>query len=211
MYVKRVRVRASLSVYNKTTFNVLQRQERPSEFDADQEITRATWDAANQDLYSVLFFTTAGSAFSVVRRFQGKTLAEGAGHGKQAWAALREKFDACSWAAIRVEHIRMTSTRMCPGQDPNGYLSYMDSCRDRLNACNPPEGPTDWQYDGIILQALPRSATVFVKPIREERLRPCRHPSYDGSYLSGQLVPFRIIKIYRETRRRNAGGGPGLH
>ena len=31
----------------------------------------------------------------------------------------------------------------------------MDSCRDRLNACDPPEGPTDRQYEDIILQALP--------------------------------------------------------
>ena len=31
----------------------------------------------------------------------------------------------------------------------------MDSCRDRLNACDPPEGPTYQQYDGIVLQALP--------------------------------------------------------
>ena len=74
---------ASLSVHNKTIFNVLQGQERPSEFDADQETTRASWDTANQDLYSVLFFTTAGSAFSVVRRFQGKTPAEEAGHVQQ--------------------------------------------------------------------------------------------------------------------------------
>ena len=31
----------------------------------------------------------------------------------------------------------------------------MDSCRDRVNACNPPEGPTDQQYENIILQVLP--------------------------------------------------------
>ena len=70
---------ASLSVYNKTIFNVLQGQERPSEFDADQETTRATWDAANQDIYNVLFFTTAGSAFSVVRRFRAKRRPRGQG------------------------------------------------------------------------------------------------------------------------------------
>ena len=74
---------ASLSVYNKTRFNVLQGQERPLEFDADQETTRATWDTANQNLYSVLFFTTADSAFSVVWRFHSITTAEGAGHGQQ--------------------------------------------------------------------------------------------------------------------------------
>ena len=73
-----------------TVFNALQGQERPSEFDADQETTRATWDAVNQDLYSVLFFPIAGSAFSEVREFQGKTPTEGVGYGQQAWAALRE-------------------------------------------------------------------------------------------------------------------------
>ena len=36
------KLRSSLSVYNKTIFNVLQGQERPSEFDADQETTRVT-------------------------------------------------------------------------------------------------------------------------------------------------------------------------
>ena len=77
------KLRASLSVYNKTISNVLQGQEWPSELDADQETTCATCDAVNQGLY-IVFFTTAGSAFSMVRRFQGKTPAEGAGHGQQA-------------------------------------------------------------------------------------------------------------------------------
>ena len=140
--------------YTTTLFNVLQGQKRPLEFDADQETTRATWDATNQDLYRVLFFTTAGLAFSVIRRFQGKKTAEGAGHGHQAWAALREKFDECLRAAIRAEHIRMKNTRVRPGQDPDDYVYHMDNCRDRLNACDPPEGPTDRQHEDIILQAL---------------------------------------------------------
>ena len=70
------KLRASLSMHNKTIFNALQEQQRPPEFDVNQKTTRATWDAANQDLYSVLFLPTAGSAFSVVRRFQGKTPTE---------------------------------------------------------------------------------------------------------------------------------------
>ena len=48
----------------------------------------------------------------------------------------------------------MTSTRTRPGQDPDDYLYHTDSCRDRLNACNPPEDPMDRQYEDIILQAL---------------------------------------------------------
>ena len=40
-------------------------------------------------------------------------------------------------------------------QDPDECLHIMNSCRDRLNACDPPEGPTERQYEDIILQALP--------------------------------------------------------
>ena len=139
-------------MYNKTIFNVLQRQERPSEFDADQETIRATWDTANQDPYGVLFFITASSAFSVVRRFQSKgsrTRTTGVGSPSRE---IRRVFAGSNL----VEHIRMTSTRMRPGQDPDDdYLYHMDSCQGRLNACDPPEGPTNRQYEDIIIQALP--------------------------------------------------------
>ena len=37
----------------------------------------------------------------------------------------------------------MNNTRMRSDQDPDEYRYIMDSCRDRLNACDPPEGPTD--------------------------------------------------------------------
>ena len=69
-------------------------------------------------------------------------------------AALREKFNGCSQAAVRAEYIRVTSTRMHPIQDPDDISYHLDSCRDRFNACNPPEGPTDRQYEDIVLQAL---------------------------------------------------------
>ena len=48
----------------------------------------------------------------------------------------------------------MTSTRMRLRQDSDDYLYHMNSCRDRLNACDPPEGPTDRQNENIILQVL---------------------------------------------------------
>ena len=146
------KLRSSLSVYNKTTYNVLHGKGRPSKVDADQEATCATWDAANYDLCSVLFFTTAGSVFSDVRRIQGKTPAGGAGHGR---AVLREKFDGCLRAAIRSQHIRMTSMRMRPCQGFDDCLDHIDSFRDRLNACDPLEGPTGRQYKASMIKALP--------------------------------------------------------
>ena len=103
----------------------------------------------------MLFFTTKGAACSVVRRFAGKTLDEGSGHGQRAWAALRERFDGSSREALRAEHAKMNSARMRPSQDPDEFLYELDTRRERLNACDPPEGPTDRQFEDIILQALP--------------------------------------------------------
>ena len=48
----------------------------------------------------------------------------------------------------------MNSARMSPGQDPDEFLYELDTRRQRLNACDPPEGPTDRQFEDIILQAL---------------------------------------------------------
>lgn len=49
----------------------------------------------------------------------------------------------------------MNHTQTTPGQDPNEFLYMMDCCRDCLNACSPLEGPIDWQWEDIQLQALP--------------------------------------------------------
>ena len=148
------KLRTALSLYNRKIYNVLQGEQRPSNEDPDGATARVTWDIANQNLFGVLFFATTGSAFSVVRRFEGKRLQDGPGHGQQAWAALCEKFDGCSREALRAEHYKMNHTKMTPGQDPDEFLYIMDSRRDRLNTSTPPEGPTDRQYEDILLQAL---------------------------------------------------------
>ena len=120
------KLRASLSIYNRGIFNILQGQERPSEAEDSQATARAAWDAVNQDLFGILLFLTGGSA-SVVRKFEGTTPDDGAGHGQQAWAALREKFKGSSREAIRAEHSKMNNTRMRSDQDPDEYLYVMDS------------------------------------------------------------------------------------
>ena len=148
--------RASLSIYNRAILNILQGQERPSENDDSQATARGAWNTANHDLFSIRLFSTGGSAFFVVRRFESTTLEDRAAHGQQAWAALREKFKGSSREAIRAEHSKMNNnTRIPSDQDPDEYLYIMNSCRDRLSACVPPKGPTDRQYEDILLQALP--------------------------------------------------------
>ena len=68
-----------------------------------------------------------------------------------------------------MEHIKLTSTRMHPDQDPDDYLYHMDSCRDRLNACDPPEDPTDRHYEDIILQAPPSEYDCIRQTYLERR------------------------------------------
>ena len=66
------KLRTALSLYNRNIYNVLQGEQRPSNEDPDGATARVTWDITNQNLFGVLFFATTGSAFSVVRRFEGK-------------------------------------------------------------------------------------------------------------------------------------------
>ena len=101
-----------------------------------------------------------------MRRFEGTTLEDGAGHGQQARATLHEMFKGDSREVIRAEHSKKDNTRLRSDQDPDEYLYIVDSYRDRLNACDPPESPTDRQYEDIILQALPPEYKV----IRQARL-----------------------------------------
>ena len=77
------------------------------------------------------------------------------GHGKDAWAALREKFDGCSREALRAAHRELETVKMRSDEDPDDFLSKKDRCRDRLSSVTPKEGPSDRRYEDIILQCLP--------------------------------------------------------
>ena len=90
------KLRVSLSLYNKSTFNIVQGSQRPSESDNDQAIAREACDDANHNVYIIFYFTTSSPTFSVVRRSEGKTRGEGVGHGQYAWIVLCEKFGGCA-------------------------------------------------------------------------------------------------------------------
>ena len=123
--------------------------------DNDQVTARESWDDANHNLFSILFFTTSGPAFSAVRRFEGGTREDGVGHGQDAWGALREKFDGCSHVALRAAHRELETVKMRSDEDPDDFLYKKDRCRDRLNSVTSKEGPSDRWSEDIILQCLP--------------------------------------------------------
>ena len=142
------KLRVSLSPYSKLIFEMVQGSQRPSELDNDQVTAREGWDDANNNLFSILYFTTSGPAFSIVRRFEGKTREHGVGHGQDAWAALREKFDGCSREALRAAHREMETVKMRSDEDPDEFLYKKDRCHDHLNSVTPKESPSDRRVRG---------------------------------------------------------------
>ena len=149
------KLRASLSLYSKPVFEIVQGSQRPSDLDNDQATACEGWDDVNHNLFSIPFFTTSGPSFSVVRRFEGRTREDGVGHGQDARAALRERFDGCSSKVLRAAHREMQTVKMRSDEDSDDFLYKKDRCRDRLNSVTPKEGPSDRQYEDIILQCLP--------------------------------------------------------
>ena len=149
------KLRISLSLYSKPIFEIVQGLQRPSDLDNNQATARESWDDAYHNLFSIFFLTTSGPAFSVVRRLERKTREDGVGHGQDAWAALREKFDGCSRAALRAAHREIETVKMRSDEDPDDFLYKKDRCRDRLNSVTPKEAPSDRRYEDIILQCLP--------------------------------------------------------
>ena len=149
------KIRVSLPLYSKTIFEIVQGSQRPSRLDNDQVTVCEGWDDASHNLFSILYFTTSGPAFSVVRRFEGKTREDGVRHGEDAWAALREKLDGCSREALRAAHREVETVKMRSDEDPDNFLYKKKRCRDRLNSVTPKEGPSDRRYEDIILQCLP--------------------------------------------------------
>ena len=97
------KLRVSLSLYSKISFEAVQGLQWRS-LDSDQATACEGWNDANRNLYILLYFTTSGPAFSVMRRFEEKTNEDEVGHGQDAWETQREKFDGCSREALNTAH-----------------------------------------------------------------------------------------------------------
>ena len=134
------KLRVSLLLYSKPIFEIVQRSQRLSDLDNDQVTVREGWDNANHNLFSILYFTTSGPAFSVVRRFEGKGQEDREGHRQDAWATLLEKFDGCSREALRAAHRELETVKMRSDENPDDIPYKKVRCRDRLNSVTPKEG-----------------------------------------------------------------------
>ena len=72
--------------------------------------------ASNQDLRSVLFLTTSGSANNTVKTIEGKRPEDGAGRGQVTWKVLTEKDSGYTKEIRRACHEKLVNTNMEPGR-----------------------------------------------------------------------------------------------
>ena len=82
----------------------------------------------------------------------------------------------------------------------------MDSCRDHRNACDPPEGPTDRQYEDIILQALPPEN----KAIRQAHLERGDFELADIRRMMAAIYARNLARSRSNSFRGIAGSGAAI-
>ena len=96
------RLRVVLSFRRQSVATLFQGDPKPT---AAQHFTAvATWERANENLFSILFFTTKRSANNGVKHHMGKTREDGVGTGQAAWNALEEKYNSHTKEARRAYH-----------------------------------------------------------------------------------------------------------
>ena len=128
---------------------------------------REAWKKANNNIFSVRFFMTEGSAHmssssylsalnsypNTVRAHESKELGC-VGDGAAAWNALEERFDGNTKEAHRACRGKLSSKSMKPGGDPVDHIATMDDLRLRLEDMG--EKILDDTYAVRVLNSLPK-------------------------------------------------------
>lgn len=142
------KIRMAIGGYKPKMLAVLDGQRRPA-----GAANAEAWTETNNQLFSVLFFMTAGSAHITVKTFMSKT-AGGMGNGISAWKALKERFDGNTKQARRVAREDLFRSRMEEHAEPEDFFAETDRLRDRLKDMG--EEISDEVYESLLLDALPR-------------------------------------------------------
>ena len=128
------------------------------------------WDTANNEhLFSVLRPTTTGVAQSVLLKFEPKNGQPG--NGREAWLALKNKYQNTSRQRKRTLLGRLDNRVMMFDIDPDVFLSEVFQLRDELDDLG--ETVTDERLTtSIVLDALPKEMcpTVKMQSVRDPDL-----------------------------------------
>ena len=125
-----------MSFYRQSVAAILQGEPKPAA--AQNSTAAASGEHANENLFSILFFTTERPANNVVKRHMGKTREDGVGNGQAAWSALEVTYNSHTKEARRAYHGKLHSTKMKSGEDPDDFLYNIYGFRERLGGHGPP-------------------------------------------------------------------------
>ena len=151
----KVNLRNALGGYKKTLLRLLdglmKRPEPPGEgANNDQEMT--VYNNTNEELYRVLFISTAGSTQTTVKLFEGVG-EKGLGNGMTAWLALEERSKAATKEPRRTLSEKLTARTLKRHEDQQDFFYDMDLWRTRLEQMD--ELVSGYRYEDVIIQALP--------------------------------------------------------
>ena len=187
------KVRQAFGLYAREMLKVLDGAPRPEETDADGV---AAWETANNNIYSILFFLTEGSANITVRAHES-TEQGCLGDGVAAWKSLKERFDGNTKEARRACREKLFSSAMRAGSDPTDFIAKMDDLRLRLADMG--EEILDDTYADLLLNSFPKEFE-FIKQMHH------RDRSFTLDQIKQTATNFYIDELSRKSSGPSVAG-----
>lgn len=185
-------LRQGIILYVPELLPILDGDARPSGPSSTPAAT-AAWDKANGRMYSLLFFTTSGSAQLTVRAHEGGGTSR-MGDGAAAWKALNERFDAHNQEARRACHNELFNLRHLAGGDPVDFFTKGYDLKGRLKLLG--EDVSDNVFLDVMLTGLTKAPDF--KFIREMH--------YRDEFTTVDKLQSTATRFYIDQRARNASG-----
>lgn len=185
-------LRQGIILYVPELLPILDGDARPSGPSSTPAAT-AAWDKANGRMYSLLFFTTSGSAQLTVRAHEGGGTRR-MGDGAAAWKALNERFDAHNQEARRACHNELFNLRHLAGGDPIDFFTKGFDLKGRLKLLG--EDVSENVFLDVMLTGLTKAPEF--KFIREMH--------YRDEFTTVDKLQQTATRFYIDQRARNASG-----
>ena len=156
----------------------------------------AAWETANNNIYSILFLLTGGSANITVRAH--KSTEQGClGDGVAAWKSLMERFDGNTKEAWRACREKLFSSAMRAGSDPTDFIAKMDDLRLHLEDMG--EEILEDTYADLLLNSFPKEFE-FIKQMHH------RDRSFTLDQIKQTANSFCIDELSRDSSGPSVAG-----
>jgi len=143
--------RMAVGLHSQDLLKILDGESCPSGTGMDAATAASNWKSRNNQLFSLIYFSTVESANITTKPFQGKTGGE-MGNGAAAWAALKERFAGNTKESRRALREQLHSAKLRHGQNVIDFLATMDDLKLRLEDMS--ETTPEETFEDLVLNAL---------------------------------------------------------